>query len=100
MAARLPHGLRIEHTGASLPSIPHIDMTLASMRARGVIAAMVEPGIWEVRPGPIGPRDTVIEPDLSNAAPFLAAPSSPGAPSPSPGGQSTQHRWALWCQNF
>ncbi len=74
MAARLPHGLRIEHTGASLPSIPHIDMTLASMRARGVIAAMVEPGIWEVRPGPIGPRDTVIEPDLSNAAPFLAAP--------------------------
>jgi len=74
MAARLPEGLRIEHTGSQLPSIPHIDMTLECLRARGVKADMVEPGVWVVEPGPIAAHSVTIEPDLSNAAPFLAAP--------------------------
>ena len=74
VAARLPEGLRIEHTGSQLPSIPHIDMTLECLRARGVKADMVEPGVWVVEPGPIAAHSVTIEPDLSNAAPFLAAP--------------------------
>jgi 3-phosphoshikimate 1-carboxyvinyltransferase len=48
VAPRLPEGLRIEHTGSELPSIPHIDMTLECLRARGVKADMVEPGVWVV----------------------------------------------------
>ena len=74
MAARLPEGLRIEHTGSQLPSIPHIDMTLQCLRARGITADMVEPGVWAVEPGEIDAHPVTIEPDLSNAAPFLAAP--------------------------
>ena len=74
MAARLPQGIRIEHQGATLPSIPHIEMTLQCLRARGIDAAMVREGVWVVKPGPISATDVVIEPDLSNAAPFLAAP--------------------------
>jgi 3-phosphoshikimate 1-carboxyvinyltransferase len=74
VAARLPEGLRIEHRGDSLPSLPHIDMTLHCLRSRGVDAKMVSPGIWEVAPGAIAGGEVRIEPDLSNAAPFLAAP--------------------------
>lgn len=74
VAPRLPEGLRIEHTGSELPSIPHIDMTLECLRARGVKADMVEPGVWVVEAGPISAHSVTIEPDLSNAAPFLAAP--------------------------
>jgi 3-phosphoshikimate 1-carboxyvinyltransferase len=74
MAARLPQGIRIEHQGDTLPSIPHIDMTLKCLRARGIDAEMTSEGVWVVKPGPIAASEVVIEPDLSNAAPFLAAP--------------------------
>jgi 3-phosphoshikimate 1-carboxyvinyltransferase len=73
-APRMPRGLTVIHRGARLPSVPHIDMTLAALRARGVSVETPEPGVWRVQPGPIEPRNTTIEPDLSNAAPFLAAP--------------------------
>jgi 3-phosphoshikimate 1-carboxyvinyltransferase len=72
-APRMPRGLTITHTGDSLPSLPHIDMTIASLRARGVVVESPKPGVWRVEPGDINPIDVTIEPDLSNAAPFLAA---------------------------
>jgi 3-phosphoshikimate 1-carboxyvinyltransferase len=73
-AARYDKGVEITHTGAApVPSIPHIDMTLAVLRAAGVEASCVSPGVWQVAPGPVAARDVRVEPDLSNAAPFLAA---------------------------
>ncbi|MCV2394128.1 3-phosphoshikimate 1-carboxyvinyltransferase [Actinotalea sp. M2MS4P-6] len=72
-APRLPGGLLLRHTGASLPSLPHIEMTVAVLRESGVQVDDSRPFIWHVAPGPIAARDVRIEPDLSNAAPFLAA---------------------------
>ena len=72
-AARFDEGVHVVHTGERLPSVPHIEMTLAALRARGVTASSPAPGEWVVEPGPIRARDLTIEPDLSNAAPFLAA---------------------------
>ena len=70
---RFDEGVHVVHTGDRLPSVPHIEMTLAALRARGVDATSPAPGEWRVAPGPITARDETIEPDLSNAAPFLAA---------------------------
>ncbi|MBU3994765.1 MAG: 3-phosphoshikimate 1-carboxyvinyltransferase [Actinobacteria bacterium] len=72
-AARFDEGVHVIHTGERLPSVPHIEMTLDVLRARGVEADSPAPGEWRVAPGPIRARDLTIEPDLSNAAPFLAA---------------------------
>jgi 3-phosphoshikimate 1-carboxyvinyltransferase len=72
-APRFTEGLRLRHTGERLPSIPHIDMTIAALVSRGVQASSPEPGVWVVEPGPIGALEVDIEPDLSNAAPFLVA---------------------------
>lgn len=73
MAARLPEGLTVTHTGSELPSLPHIEMTARCLEARGVEVDSSPPGVWRVSPGAIAARDVAIEPDLSNAAPFLAA---------------------------
>ena len=72
-APRFEHGLTLRHTGATLPSLPHIDMTIACLRARGVTVSTPEPGVWRVEPGVISGITVDMEPDLSNAAPFLAA---------------------------
>jgi 3-phosphoshikimate 1-carboxyvinyltransferase len=72
-AARFEHGLDLTHSGERLPSLPHIEMTLEVLRARGVEVESPEVGRWVVKPGPIAAIDVQIEPDLSNAAPFLAA---------------------------
>jgi 3-phosphoshikimate 1-carboxyvinyltransferase len=72
-APRFERGLRLRHTGSTLPSMPHIEMTVACLAARGVSVRSPEPGVWEVDPGPIAALDVDIEPDLSNAGPFLAA---------------------------
>ena len=72
-APRFPAGLTIEHTGPSLPSLPHIEMTLSVLEARGVVVTRPEHHVFDVEPGPIAGHTVVIEPDLSNAAPFLAA---------------------------
>jgi 3-phosphoshikimate 1-carboxyvinyltransferase len=71
--ARYGHGVDVRHDGKPLPSLPHIDMTVAMLRDRGVAVATDEPNRWVVSPTAIRAVDTVIEPDLSNAAPFLAA---------------------------
>jgi len=72
-APRFVRGLTLRHTGDRLPSMPHIAMTIATLAARGVEVTSPEPGVWIVPPTPIRPLDVTIEPDLSNAAPFLAA---------------------------
>ena len=55
-----------------LPSLPHVDMTVTTLREHGVQVTATDRG-WQVAPGPIAALDRVLEPDLSNAAPFLAA---------------------------
>jgi 3-phosphoshikimate 1-carboxyvinyltransferase len=73
VAPRFTNGLRLRHTGSSLPSLPHIEMTIECLAARGVVVETPEPGVWVVPPSEIAARDVDIEPDLSNAGPFLAA---------------------------
>lgn len=72
-AARFDEGLTLTHSGERLPSLPHIEMTVAALAARGVPVTSPAVGVWRVEPGSIAGRDVDIEPDLSNAAPFLAA---------------------------
>ncbi|HEV7951469.1 MAG TPA: 3-phosphoshikimate 1-carboxyvinyltransferase [Glaciihabitans sp.] len=72
-APRFTNGLTLRHTGATLPSLPHIEMTITTLAARGIIVANPEPGVWIVPAGQINALDVDLEPDLSNAAPFLAA---------------------------
>ncbi|MFG1928310.1 3-phosphoshikimate 1-carboxyvinyltransferase [Cryptosporangium sp. NPDC048952] len=71
--ARYDKGVVVHHDGKPVPSLPHIDMTVAMLRDAGVTVDDSEPNTWRVEPGPIAPLDLDIEPDLSNAAPFLAA---------------------------
>ena len=73
IGARYAHGLDLRHVGGDLPSRPHIAMTVAMLRARGVDIDDTAHNRWVVSPGAIQPLDVTIEPDLSNAAPFLAA---------------------------
>ena len=71
--ARYAAGIDIQHVGGEIPSRPHVQMTLAMLRARGVDIDDTAPDRWIVTPGTIQPLDVTIEPDLSNAAAFLAA---------------------------
>jgi 3-phosphoshikimate 1-carboxyvinyltransferase len=72
--ARYDKGVEIIHTGEGpVPSQPHIEMTLDVLRAAGVDAEGLGSNTWRVAPGPIAAGTRVVEPDLSNAAPFLAA---------------------------
>lgn len=71
-AARYTEGVTVRHVGDSLPSMPHITMTVEMLRAAGVRVDVSE-NQWRVYPGPIQGGTWVIEPDLSNATPFLAA---------------------------
>ncbi|MDT0306310.1 3-phosphoshikimate 1-carboxyvinyltransferase [Streptomyces sp. DSM 44917] len=74
---RFNKGVEVRHTGRRLPSTPHIRMTVDMLRRAGAQVdtpdAGGEPGVWRVTPGALLGRDLVIEPDLSNAQPFLAA---------------------------
>ncbi|MEV1009685.1 3-phosphoshikimate 1-carboxyvinyltransferase [Streptomyces sp. NPDC049881] len=76
-APRFNQGVELRHTGRTLPSLPHIRMTVDMLRAAGVQVDSPdsggEPNVWRVTPGALLGRDLVIEPDLSNAQPFLAA---------------------------
>lgn len=71
-AARAAEGLTVRHRGGPLPSMPHIEMTVEMLRAVGV-AVDCGDRQWTVRPGSISGHTWRIEPDLSNAGPFLAA---------------------------
>ena len=72
-AARFEEGLTLTHRGDHLPSMPHIEMTLDCLQKRGVDAQQIAEATWRVEPGVISGGRVVIEPDLSNAGPFLAA---------------------------
>lgn len=71
-APRFERGVHIRHTGDTLPSMPHIDMTVAMLADAGVRVDAAEKS-WGVQPQEIRGTHWAIEPDLSNAAPFLAA---------------------------
>lgn len=75
--ARFDEGVRVEHRGSAVPSLPHIEMTVDMLVERGVHVEVdvTDPtaATWQVSPGPVAALDCDIEPDLSNAAPFLAA---------------------------
>jgi len=71
--AAFTDGLTIVHTGESVPSAPHIAMTVSMLRDAGVDVDATQTNRWRVAPGPIAARHWIIEPDLSNAVPFLAA---------------------------
>ena len=67
------HGITATHKGGPLPSMPHIDMTVQVLRDFGA-EVTVDKGAqsWSVAAGKLNGVDLVIEPDLSNAAPFLS----------------------------
>jgi 3-phosphoshikimate 1-carboxyvinyltransferase len=71
--ARYRDGLTVHHDGRPVPSLPHIEMTVTMLRAAGVAVDDSAANTWRVAPGAIKGRDWAIEPDLSNATPFLAA---------------------------
>ena len=70
--ARYDAGIDVRHDGKPVPSLPHIEMSVGILREHGVAVDDGEPNRWVVAPGPVKAVDHVIEPDLSNAAPFLA----------------------------
>ena len=71
-AARFDEGIDVRHDGKPVPSLPHIEMTVAMLREHGVAVDDSGANRWAVAPGPVAAVDRTIEPDLSNAAPFLA----------------------------
>ncbi len=72
-APRFDAGVVVRHEGPPVPSLPHINMTVAMLRDAGATVDDSQPAEWAVSPGPLPGREVVVEPDLSNAAPFLAA---------------------------
>ncbi len=72
-AASFDEGLTVHHTGSSLPSAPHIAMTVMMLRQAGVDVDDSTPNQWRVRPGSVTARHWEVEPDLTNAVAFLAA---------------------------
>lgn len=73
-AARFDEGVELVHVGdAPVPSGPHIEMTIDMLRESGVAIDRPTADSWRVAPGPVHALDRVVEPDLSNATPFLAA---------------------------
>ncbi|WP_096285336.1 3-phosphoshikimate 1-carboxyvinyltransferase [Mycobacterium ahvazicum] len=71
--ASFSNGLTVQHTGASLPSAPHIAMTTVMLRQAGVDVDDSVPNRWHVRPGTVAARHWEVEPDLTNAVAFLSA---------------------------
>ncbi|WNI17913.1 3-phosphoshikimate 1-carboxyvinyltransferase [Actinacidiphila sp. ITFR-21] len=74
---RFNKGVEVRHTGGALPSVPHIRMTVDMLRKAGARVDSPQdsgtPDVWRVAAGALLGRDLTVEPDLSNAAPFLAA---------------------------
>lgn len=90
--ARYPEGITVRHDGRPVPSQPHIDMTVETLRDVGAVVDDSVPNTWSVAPSDLGALDVVVEPDLSNAAPFLAAAAVTGGRIRIPGwpGYTTQ----------
>jgi 3-phosphoshikimate 1-carboxyvinyltransferase len=76
-APRFEEGIEIRHNGPPVPSAPHIAMTVRMLRAAGADVTAGGPGprpeTWRVQPGRLDLGAVTVEPDLSNAGPFLAA---------------------------
>jgi len=73
VAPSFTHGITVKHKGGSLPSMPHIEMTVDMLRQFGATVEVDSIAqTWSVKPGALHGLDLVIEPDLSNAAPFLS----------------------------
>ncbi len=72
-SSRFDQGVRLTHEGVSLPSLPHVDMTVKVLGEASVDVEQPSRTQWYVAPAPIRARDVDIEPDLSNATPFMAA---------------------------
>ena len=73
VAPRFKNGLTLNHVGKTLPSMPHIEMTIDTLANRGVTVSKLSSTSWRIEPGEIFGRKVEIEPDLSNAGPFMAA---------------------------
>ena len=86
VAPALTDGLAVRHVGPPLPSRDHVAMTVAMLRERGVAVDDTVPDLWRVSPGAVHAVDVTVEPDLSTAAPFLAAALAAG-------GSVTVARW-------
>jgi 3-phosphoshikimate 1-carboxyvinyltransferase len=71
--AKFSNGLTIKHVGNKLPSLPHIEMTIDMLNQVGVKVSSIEKNSWKIDPTIIKSKDWLIEPDLSNAGPFIAA---------------------------
>jgi 3-phosphoshikimate 1-carboxyvinyltransferase len=80
-APRFDKGVEVRHRGSRVPSTPHIDMTVQMLRDAGAQVdtwaqaprSGAAPDTWRVQPGRLDPGDVIVQPDLSNAVPFLAA---------------------------
>jgi len=84
-APRFDEGIEIRHEGPPVPSAPHLAMTVRMLQAAGADVTLawsgsyagprpgVRPYYWRVRPGRLDLGAITVEPDLSNAGPFLAA---------------------------
>jgi 3-phosphoshikimate 1-carboxyvinyltransferase len=86
-APRFDEGIEVRHEGPPVPSAPHIAMTVRMLRAAGASVEILSgtsgtsgtpgtsgrPEAWLVRPGRLDLGSVTVEPDLSNAGPFLAA---------------------------
>ncbi|RZS34024.1 3-phosphoshikimate 1-carboxyvinyltransferase [Herbihabitans rhizosphaerae] len=87
--ARYDDGVTVRHhdvrDGKPVPSMPHIEMTVRMLREAGVAVNDSDVNTWRVEPGPIASRVWTIEPDLSNATPFLAAAAVTGGSVTVPG---------------
>ncbi|RRO15184.1 3-phosphoshikimate 1-carboxyvinyltransferase [Saccharopolyspora rhizosphaerae] len=84
-APRFEQGVTVRHSGPPVPSQPHIEMTVEMLRDAGVTVDTSRRHQWRVEPGPIRALDSDIEPDLSNATPFLAAAAVTGGSVTVPG---------------
>ncbi|MEJ2855961.1 MULTISPECIES: 3-phosphoshikimate 1-carboxyvinyltransferase [unclassified Saccharothrix] len=87
--ARYESGVTVVHDGKPVPSLPHIEMTVTMLREAGVTVDDSTPNVWRVEPGPIAAREYTVEPDLSNAMPFLAAAAVTGGEVTIPGWPAT-----------
>jgi 3-phosphoshikimate 1-carboxyvinyltransferase len=73
VAPSFEKGIVATHQGGQLPSMPHIEMTVDMLRAFGATVNVDSANQrWSIEPGALVGRDLIVEPDLSNAAPFLS----------------------------